>query len=54
MLKSFPEKGSRKMEWVSFAEGANRVAEPMLKDLILGFEQRLLATMNPAQEAVTR
>jgi 8-oxo-dGTP pyrophosphatase MutT (NUDIX family) len=50
MLKNFPEKGSRKMEWVSFQEGANRVAEPMLKDLILSFEQRLLATMNPIQK----
>ncbi|WP_428427665.1 NUDIX hydrolase [Pararhizobium sp.] len=54
MLKSFPEKGSRKMEWFSFEEAANRVAEPMLKDLILNFEQRLLGTMNPAQKTVTR
>ena len=54
MLKSFPEKGSRKMEWVSFQEGAKRVAEPMLKDLILSFEQRLLATMNPAQKTAAQ
>jgi hypothetical protein len=54
MLKSFPEKGSRKMEWVSFEEGANRVAEPMLKDLILSFEQRLLATMNPVQKTAAQ
>jgi 8-oxo-dGTP pyrophosphatase MutT (NUDIX family) len=54
MLKSFPEKGSRKIEWFSFEEAAKRVAEPMLKDLILSFEQRLLATMNSAQQAATR
>lgn len=54
MQKNFPEKGARKMEWVSFSEGANRVAEPMLKDIILSFEQRLLATMHPAPQAVTR
>ena len=54
MLKNFPEKGSRKMEWVSFTEGASRVAEPMLKDIILSFEQRLLATMNPTPRAVTQ
>jgi hypothetical protein len=51
MQKNFPEKGARKIEWVSFSEAANRVAEPMLKDIILGFEQRLLATMNPLPQA---
>jgi 8-oxo-dGTP pyrophosphatase MutT (NUDIX family) len=54
MLKSFPEKGSRKIEWVSFQEGASRVAEPMLKDVILSFEQRLLATMNPVQKTAAQ
>jgi 8-oxo-dGTP pyrophosphatase MutT (NUDIX family) len=54
MLKTFPEKGSRKMEWVTFTEAAGRVAEPMLKDLILSFEQRLLATMHPVAKAVAR
>ena len=42
MLKDFPEKGSRKIEWVPFREGAGRVAEPMLRDLILDFERSLL------------
>ncbi|KQS91151.1 MULTISPECIES: NUDIX hydrolase [unclassified Rhizobium] len=54
MLKNFPEKGSRKMEWVTFDEAANRVAEPMLKDLILNFEKRLLATMHSAPESMAR
>lgn len=54
MLKNFPEKGSRKMEWVTFDEAANRVAEPMLKDLILNFEKRLLATMHPAPQSMAR
>lgn len=54
MLKNFPEKGSRKMEWVSFEEGASRVAEPMLKDIILRFEKQLLATMNPVPAAIAR
>lgn len=47
MLKNFPEKGSRKLEWVGFEEGAARVAEPMLSSLILSYEQQLLGTMNP-------
>jgi 8-oxo-dGTP pyrophosphatase MutT (NUDIX family) len=46
MAKRFPEKGSRTIEWVSFEEAAIRVAEPLLKDLILAFENRLLSTMN--------
>ncbi len=45
MAKRFPEKGTRTVEWVSFQEAASRVAEPLLKDLILAFEKRLLSTM---------
>ncbi len=45
MAKNYPEKGSRKLEWVSFSEAASRVAEPQLKELILSFEQELLATV---------
>lgn len=33
MLKDFPEKGSRRLEWVSPAEAAERVNEPELKAL---------------------
>lgn len=54
IAKNFPEKGSRKSEWVSFEEASKRVAEPMLRDLILDFEQRLLSTMHPAPQTVTR
>ncbi|WP_275789159.1 NUDIX hydrolase [Pararhizobium gei] len=54
MLKNFPEKGSRKLEWVSFGEAAKRVAEPALKTLILSYEQRLLGTMNqPSRSAAS-
>lgn len=35
--KEFKEKGVRRLEWVSCAEAARRVAEPQLKDLILSF-----------------
>ena len=47
-LKSFPEKGSRTMEWVSCEEAAMRVNEPELKILFLQFAERMqprLATM---------
>ncbi|WP_438749963.1 NUDIX hydrolase [Pararhizobium sp. O133] len=54
MLKNFPEKGSRKIEWVTFDEASKRVAEPMLRDLILNFEKRLLATMHPAPQSMAR
>ncbi|KEQ09309.1 hypothetical protein GV67_01120 [Pseudorhizobium pelagicum] len=35
MLKDFPEKGSRRLEWVSPEEAAMRVKEPELKALFL-------------------
>ena len=41
------------MEWVSLRKAPHLVAEPMLKDIILSFEQRLLATINPPR-AVTQ
>ncbi len=37
LLKDFPEKGSRRLEWVSCEEAANRVDEPELKMLFLAF-----------------
>ncbi|SEL84187.1 NUDIX hydrolase [Xaviernesmea oryzae] len=46
MLKHFPERGSRKLDWVSFAEAAARVAEPGLKALIEQFDKELTATMH--------
>jgi 8-oxo-dGTP pyrophosphatase MutT (NUDIX family) len=46
MAKRFPEKGSRRLEWMSFTEAAGNVAEPSLRTLILDYQTRLLATMN--------
>ncbi|MDQ0319285.1 8-oxo-dGTP pyrophosphatase MutT (NUDIX family) [Pararhizobium capsulatum DSM 1112] len=51
MAKSFKEKGTRKLEWVSFPEAADRVAEPELKELIRRFEQELLGTMRPERKS---
>lgn len=36
-VKEFPEKGVRRLEWVSCAEAATRVEEPELKSLFLEF-----------------
>lgn len=47
MLKSFPEKGSRKYEWVSCEEAASRVNEPELKILFMQFGGRMYP--NPSQ-----
>lgn len=37
LLKEFPEKGTRSLEWVSCEEAASRVDEPELKILFLAF-----------------
>jgi 8-oxo-dGTP pyrophosphatase MutT (NUDIX family) len=37
LLKEFPEKGTRRLEWVSCQEAANRVDEAELKTLFLAF-----------------
>jgi len=42
MTKNFPEKASRKLEWVSCEEAATRVNEPELQDLLRGFPSRIL------------
>jgi len=44
--KKFPEKGTRRLEWVDYKEAAKRVAEPSLKELILDFGKRV----DPAAE----
>jgi len=41
MAKVFPEKGSRRLEWVSCQEAAARVQEPELKELILRLPEAL-------------
>lgn len=43
--KNFPEKGERRAEWVDCAEAAERVQEPGLKTLLLGFEHKILAEL---------
>jgi 8-oxo-dGTP pyrophosphatase MutT (NUDIX family) len=40
-LKNFPEKGSRRIEWVSCEEAASRVNEPELKILFLQFADKM-------------
>ncbi|TXI01406.1 MAG: NUDIX hydrolase [Rhizobium sp.] len=37
----FPERGQRRVEWVSFIEAANRVKEPELKGLLLAAERKV-------------
>ncbi|MFB2549575.1 NUDIX hydrolase [Ensifer soli] len=41
IAKNFPEKDMRRSEWMSFAEAAKRVEEPLLKTLILSFAARI-------------
>ena len=45
--KNFPEKGTRRLEWVDYREAAKRVAEPSLKELILGFGKRMSPPPEP-------
>lgn len=40
MSKNFPERGSRRLEWVSPMEAAERVNEQELKELLLSFAER--------------
>lgn len=40
LLKEFPEKGSRRLDWVSCQEAASRVDEPELKALFLAFGKK--------------
>jgi 8-oxo-dGTP pyrophosphatase MutT (NUDIX family) len=52
MLKSYPEKGSRTLEWVSCSEAATRVQEPELKKLLLDFEQDMTERTAPKKRAL--
>lgn len=49
--KNFPEKGTRRLEWVDYKEAASRVAEPSLKSLILTFGERMLAPASLSKSA---
>ncbi|MGY5801090.1 NUDIX hydrolase [Rhizobium hainanense] len=40
-FQDFPERGQRRVEWVSFIEAANRVREPELKGLLLAAERKV-------------
>ncbi|MGV1791286.1 NUDIX hydrolase [Rhizobium sp. A37_96] len=40
-FQDFPERGQRRVEWVSFVEAANRVREPELKGLLLAAERKI-------------
>ncbi len=40
LVKEFPEKGTRRLEWVSCQEAATRVDETELKTLLLAFGKR--------------
>ncbi|WP_162244202.1 MULTISPECIES: NUDIX hydrolase [unclassified Rhizobium] len=52
MLKDFPEKGSRRLEWVTCEEAANRVDEPELKALFRAFPRLLQSQAeNPKKSA---
>lgn len=42
LTKNFPEKGQRRLEWVTCEEAASRVNEPGLKALIRAFEAQML------------
>ncbi len=42
LLDTYPENGTRKLEWVSCEEAASRVNEPELKAILLAFADRIL------------
>ena len=42
LSRNFPEKGERRIEWVSCAEAADRVQEPELRALLLSFQSTIL------------
>jgi 8-oxo-dGTP pyrophosphatase MutT (NUDIX family) len=42
--ENFPERGQRRIEWVSFIEAASRVREPELKSLFLMADRKLTRT----------
>lgn len=48
LLKDFPEKGTRRLEWVSCEEAAARVQEPELKVLFHAFARSFAGLQKPA------
>lgn len=55
ILKQFPEKGTRQIEWVTCSDAALRVNEPELKTLLLAFEKRMAPSEDaPASKIIQR
>jgi 8-oxo-dGTP pyrophosphatase MutT (NUDIX family) len=52
LMKEFPEKGTRRLEWVSCEEAASRVDEPELKSLFADFAKMALAAAPAMKKAV--
>jgi 8-oxo-dGTP pyrophosphatase MutT (NUDIX family) len=52
LMKEFPEKGTRRLEWVSCEEAASRVDEPELKSLFADFAKTALAAAPAMKKAV--
>lgn len=53
MVKNFPERESRRLEWVSPEEAARRVNEPELRNLFLAFARKTAQPKQvPIQQAV--
>ncbi|NTF30955.1 NUDIX hydrolase [Rhizobium skierniewicense] len=53
MVKNFPERASRTLEWVTPQEASRRVNEPELKELFLSFDKQMAQTQQqPTQEIV--
>ncbi|SCX04618.1 putative NTP pyrophosphohydrolase [Agrobacterium sp. DSM 25558] len=53
LVKNFPERESRTLEWVTPVEASHRVNEPELKELFLSFDQQMAQTQQrPAQKNV--
>ncbi|NTJ41428.1 NUDIX hydrolase [Agrobacterium larrymoorei] len=53
MVKNFPERESRRLEWVSPQEASTRVNEPELRNLFLAFDKKTAQPKQPPlQKAV--
>jgi 8-oxo-dGTP pyrophosphatase MutT (NUDIX family) len=53
LVKNFPERASRTLEWVTPQEASRRVNEPELKELFLSFDKQMAQTQQqPPQKIV--
>jgi hypothetical protein len=53
-MKDFPEKGTRRLEWVSCEEAAARVDEPELKSLFTDFAEMSQPALPAVKKAALR